>query len=110
MAKGSERVRLMKENFMSLHEQGFSIPEIAEKFNLEFSTVYKHLQSIADDNGVTRESLLQVVRNPTERMYREEEKKVNLDTEQLNQGFKEARKAIDFLIDFIDQAIKEEIE
>lgn len=56
--KKSERVRKMRENFMSLREQGLSFREIADKFSLHFTTVYAELESIAQANGVSRASLL----------------------------------------------------
>lgn len=90
MARESERMRLMKENFIELHQQGFTIPEIATKFNLGKATVYHTLQEIADANGVSRESLLQIVRTPTERAYKEEAKKVKVNVTDLKNGFKEA--------------------
>lgn len=56
----SERTLKMKEAFMTLHNQGLSIKEIAHKFNLASCTVYGCLQEIADQAGVPRDSLLQV--------------------------------------------------
>ena len=53
-----EQVKFMKENFMELHQQGLSVPKIAEQFNLPQMVVYNALQEIADTNGVSRESLL----------------------------------------------------
>ena len=58
MARTNERTLKMMENFMELHEQGYSIADIAEKFNLSESTVYKKLEEIAEKNDVARESLL----------------------------------------------------
>ena len=55
----SERVRLMKQNFMIHHEKGKNIYEIAKIYGLSHSTVYNNLQSIADENNVTRASLLE---------------------------------------------------
>lgn len=57
----SERVVQLKKNFIELHEQGFTIPEIADKFHLGKSTVYRLLGEIAQENGVSRDSLLQEV-------------------------------------------------
>ena len=110
MARESEWMRLMKENFMELHQQGFTIPEIAEKYNLGKATVYRSLQEIADANGVSRESLLKVVRTPTERAYREEAKKVKVNVEELKNGFKEAGNLLDSLIGIIDETLREENE
>ncbi len=58
MAKPDERTLQMMEAFIGLHEDGYSIPEIAKKFNLSWSIVYRKLGEIADKAGVTRESLL----------------------------------------------------
>ena len=44
---------------MQLHEEGRSIAEIAEAFNLSDTTVYAHLGKIAERYGVTRDSLLE---------------------------------------------------
>ena len=108
MAKESERMRLMKENFMELHYQGFTVPEIAVKFNLGKATVYHALQEIANANGVSRESLLKIVRTPTERAYKEEAKKVKVNVEELKKGFKEAGNSLNFLIGIIDETLREE--
>lgn len=110
MARESERTRLMKENFMELHQQGLTIPEIAEKFNLMKVTVYRALQEIADANGVSRESLLKIVRTPTERAYKEEAKKVKVNVTELKNGFKEVGNLLDSLIDIIDETLEEEKE
>lgn len=58
----SERTLKMKEAFMTLHNQGLSIKQIAHQFDLDSSTVYSYLQEIADQAGVSRESLLQTPR------------------------------------------------
>lgn len=110
MAKESERMRLVKANFMELHQQGLSIPEIAEKYNLGRATVYHALQTIADANGVSRESLLQIVRKPRERAYKEEAKKVKVNVSELENGFKEVGNMIDSIINIIDETLREEKE
>jgi transposase-like protein len=53
-----ERVKLMKENFMSFHKKGYTVSKIARMFDLGESTVYDALDEIAAANNVTRESLL----------------------------------------------------
>lgn len=110
MAKESERSQRMKKEFMMLHEQGLSIPEIAERFKLSADTVYRKLQEIAEANNVTRESLLQVVREPTERQYALEEQKTKVTVEELRRGFAEAGEKIDFLMKMLDDMINEEDE
>ena len=59
--KISEKVIQMKQNFMQLHNDGKSILEVAEIYNLDFSTVYSHLHEIAAENGTTRVDLLSKV-------------------------------------------------
>ena len=64
--KRSERVNYMISNFMDWHNAGMSIKEIAEKASVTTRTIYQRLQEIADLNGVSRESLLEVVHKPHE--------------------------------------------
>lgn len=59
--KTNERTLKMMENYMTLREQGFSNVEIAKKFDLSPTTLYSNLGEIAEQNGVTRESLLERV-------------------------------------------------
>lgn len=58
MAAKHERTFKMMESFMSLHNEGHSIDEIAKMFDLSSSTVYKKLGEIAMNAGVNREDLL----------------------------------------------------
>lgn len=110
MAKESERMHLLRQNFMELHQQGFSIPEIAHKYNLSPATVYGKLQKIADENGVSRQSLLQIVRTPSERLYREEAESTKVNMQQLTDEFRKAMDAINFLLDYIDDTLRKEEE
>ena len=59
MAKRSSRTLKMMGEFMALHNAGHSIPEIAKMTRVDFATIYRHLDEIAEQNGVTRESLLE---------------------------------------------------
>lgn len=70
----SERVKVMKENFIDLHNEGPSISEIAARFKLSGSTVYRYLDEIAKENGTSREDLLQksLYHTQAERLRREE--------------------------------------
>lgn len=110
MSKESERMRCLKTEFMELHEQGFSIPEIAKKFGLSGPAVYSALQEIADANGVTRISLLQVVRTPTERAYRNEVEKVRVDVRDIEEQFEKVGNEIEQLINTIETTLREEEE
>ena len=60
----NERTLKMKQEFMSLHNEGLSIKEIAKVFNLNPTTIYTSLADIAKANGVTREDLLKQVHSP----------------------------------------------
>ena len=60
----SERTLKIKENFIELHNQGLDIKEIAERFNLNLTTIYHSLNEIAEKAGVSRESLLQRPHGP----------------------------------------------
>lgn len=109
MAKVSERVHVMKENFMALHEAGYSIPDIAKKYNLNNSTVYRCLQEIADANGVNREDLLQIVRNKSvARIFKEEEERVRVNVAEMQDCFKQAGATIGNIIGRINQILEEE--
>ena len=110
MAKESERAKLMKQNFMELHNRGLTIPEIAERYDLSKITVYRNLQTVADENGFSRESLLQIIRMPTDKAYAREAKKVSVDVQQLKEEFKKVKSSITFLIEIIDQTLEQENE
>ena len=110
MAKESERSKQMRSSFMELHEQGFSIPEIAAKFNLAPETIYRNLQRIADENNVERASLLQRIRTPSEKAYKEEAKRVKVNVEDLENDFVETKKSILTIINTIEKILEEEKE
>lgn len=57
--KQHERTLKMMENFISLHNEGHSIKEIAERYKLSPSVVYKNLGAIAEKVGVSRKDLLE---------------------------------------------------
>lgn len=58
MANKSVRMAELKKNFMKHHEEGKTIKEIAELYNVSIRHIYNSLQDIADENNVSRESLL----------------------------------------------------
>lgn len=109
MAKISERALQMMENFMTLHQEGYSIYEIAAMFNLSDFTVKYHLQEIADANGVSRESLLKVVkpRRNQARYYREEEKRVKTNWQELTDNFDSATASVEGIIDTINNILED---
>ena len=93
MATESERVVQMKANFMKLHQEGWSISEIADKYNLSKPTVYRHLESIASQNGVTREVLLQQV-HQTPTYWARQSTSLKVDGNQLLENFDVAQQAL----------------
>jgi DNA-binding MarR family transcriptional regulator len=109
MGKISETVNVMKKNFMALHNEGYSIAEIAERFELSPPTVYNHLDEIARENGVTRNDLLQIIKSPySERGFREEAKRVKVDVDELNKGLAKAEESIQETIDMITMILEGE--
>lgn len=111
----SERVLAMKKGFMKQHEKGETISEIAEHFNVSIWSIYDHLQEIADENGVTRESLLQRVHKPHEiskiNKAREREK-INPEEllTKLNESHKNLVEAIETIDDILEKELEEKID
>ena len=83
----TQRVKALKENFMQYHNEGYTIPEIAKIFNVEPSTVYKNLDEIAKNNGVTRESLLQKAPYSPQLTSKAAYQKDKVDIEELQKSF-----------------------
>lgn len=101
----TQRVEKLIKNFMQYHEEGYSIPEIAEIFDIDFSTVYKHLQEIAEKNGTTREALL--AKQNSGGFSRTTFYKETVDVKELKAGFRKVDEDITNLIDTINDIIKE---
>ena len=108
MSRESERVHVMKEDFMKLHYQGYSIPEIAAKYNLASTTVYQHLGEIALANNVTRASLLQVLRTPSERAYREERERVRTSINEFQGKYAQLKEGLQGMLDTLGNILKED--
>ena len=105
----SERVHVMKENFMSHWEQGWGVYEIASHYNLSPCTVYLYLQEIASANGMLREALLKRPRTVlTPRQYEDEAKRTRESVEGLLEELKELGNSYDRFIEKIDHFIEEE--
>ena len=108
MSQKSERVKQMIDGFMPLHEKGYSIPEIAEMFELSYATGYKYWQEIADKNGMKRQDLLQILSSTKgDRNRRDDEKKVRIDIKKLEDGFSEVHQAISKLSSLMDNIMEE---
>ena len=107
--KSTERVIQMKQNFMRLHDEGKTIPEIAKIYHLNFSTVYKSLQEIADENGTTREELLSQVHVGTSRNsknYSTPKTPNTIDFKKLSKSFDFVLAELNNLITDIDCILK----
>lgn len=103
MSRITQRVEMLKKDFMKYHNNGYSIREIADVFQVDFSTVYNHLQEIADAYGVTRESLLAKPNIPhSSRLAFQKEK---TDVGELKDGFTKIENDIDEVISVIDKIL-----
>ena len=106
MRKGeSERRKVMKEGFMALREQNYSILEIAEHYQLSTWTVYQALGEIASENGVSRESLLYVVKKPVREMNATSRKIEVVDALEIKQEFEKMLNQVDKITEKINTAI-----
>lgn len=101
----TQRVEKLVKEFMQYHNNGYSILEIAEIFNVSFSAIYKHLQEIADFNGVSRESLLE--RNSsTHNTIHQPFLKEKVDAQTLLNGFNTIETEINKIIAEIDTILE----
>lgn len=105
MAHRTQRIEKLLKEFMQYHNDGYSILEIAEIFNVSFSAVYKHLQEIADFNGVSRESLLErgssAHSTPHHPFLKE-----RIDAQTLLNGFNDVENDINKIISEIDNILE----
>lgn len=107
--KPTERVVRMKQNFMRLHDEGKTIPEIAKIYQLDLSTVYKYLQEIADENGTTREELLSKVyvrTSSSSKDYSKPKTPNTIDFKKLSESFDFVLAELNNLITDIDCILK----
>ena len=95
-SKRTQRVENLIAGFMEHHNAGRTIYEIAEIFGVEFSTVYRHLQQIADANGVSRESLLK--KPVSSYSSRPSYSKEKVDFQKLRENFDNVEKSIDEIL------------
>lgn len=103
MARTSQRTKDMKKNFMSHHEKGMNIAEIANLYSISGFTVYRSLQEIADINGVTRESLLKRVHSTHSPFIKG--KKEDLNFEEIQNLANTVKEEIKKTIDTINHVI-----
>lgn len=107
-ANSSERVKQLIDNFMTYHNKGLSIPEIADEFGLTSRTVYLRLQEIADLNGVDRTSLLTVPHKPHVISSRVKKLHKDVNPVELQENFTEMISLGNELVSKIDTILNEE--
>lgn len=107
MATMNERTLQMKQNYMKLHSEGHTPKEIAREFGLSLFTVYHYLGEIADENGVTRESLLEIPHNTTGVYERQFEPLPKID---YNANFEESLETFKKLRSETSKSLKEQEE
>lgn len=99
----TQRVENLKKDFMKYHNDGYSIRDIADIFHVDFSTVYKHLQEIAETHGVTRESLLKKPNSSySSRLSFQKDK---TDVKELQNAFTKTVNDIDSVLTAIDKIL-----
>ena len=105
--KINERTLNMKREYVRLHNEGYTPSEIAKKYDLSLSTIYKSLEEIARKAGVTRESLLE---RPIEADHSGRcltyVQPVNVS--QIREHFTTAQKELENLIQEVEKVIKAE--
>ena len=108
MGKVSQRGKLVRENFMRLHNEGFTILEIANKYGISRFVIYKYLDEIAEKNGVSRESLLQIPHKPHEISVPNGGKPYILDTTEVKNLCFNVKSKVETLLSNIEAAAKGE--
>ena len=103
-----ERTLRMMDEFMDLHNAGWSLDEIADKFGLCTRTVRNHLQEIADKYGVTRESLQKRVHTKHASYVRKFEPVTPVSVDDLNEQFDAIFNGLETLIDIINRDIEKQ--
>ena len=101
MAARTQRVEKLIKEFMHYHNEGYSILDIANIFEVDYSTVYKVLQEIADANNVSRESLLER-KSSTHDNHHMPFFKEKVDAKRLQQDFMRVENDLDYVIEEID--------
>ncbi|MBR2754014.1 helix-turn-helix domain-containing protein [Candidatus Saccharibacteria bacterium] len=105
-AKPHERTLQMMENFLKLHNEGYSIKEIAKMYNLSEYTVYNRLGEIAEKEGVTRDELL---KKPffADHSGRNFTPVMPIDRTKFNQNYDELIIRLDSILEGIDETINQ---
>lgn len=106
--KQSERVSIMKENFMKLHNEGYTILEIADKYNIARRTIYSHLNEIAKENGVDRTSLLEIPHKKHERGINTGNKSYIINAQEVSFLCNDVKERVSNLLNNVEKTLKGE--
>lgn len=104
-----EKTKKFKKQFISERENGLSIPEIADKYHISKRHAYNLLQEIADESGVTRESLLQTPHSQNSSplfIHKGGEEKVNV--EEIRKEFQSIHTSAEKIVKSIDKVLEED--
>lgn len=110
MATKDERTSQMIKEYFELYQQGYTPKEVAKKFGLSDFTVYRYLGEIAEENGVTRASLLQIPHSTHAEYERQFAPIKPVDLTDFQQGLKATIENFGKLRTAITQGIHEEEE
>jgi transcriptional antiterminator len=105
--KKNERTLQMMKNYILLHNAGMTPGEIAKKFDLSTWTVYNALQEIADNAGVTRESLLERPHSEHQPFERISEPVKPIDIKAFSEKFQNALGFMSEFKEMVDMAIED---
>ena len=75
----TEQVKRFCDQFMSEHEKGLSIPEIAYRYGISKVSAYNNLELIAKKQGMSREDLLQRIPSKYQRVKNPENNENSTD-------------------------------
>ncbi len=105
----SERTKVMMENFMTDHNSGLTIPEIAEKYGLSTKTVYRQLDEIAALAGVSRDDLLQVVHiRASEAVWQKRHAEARKSLSDIKEGIIQTKRHTEDLLKVLDLILEED--
>lgn len=106
MARNERTLQMMK-NYVRLHDEGLSPAEIAKRYNLSQRAVYYVLQEIADEAGVSRESLLKTPHSEHQPFERISEPVKPINIEAFSERFQNALAVMNEFKELVQMAIED---
>ena len=110
MKEREEWTKEMINSFIKMRQEGKTIFEIAEHFNLTTAIIYYHLQEIADINGVSRDELLDRVHKPHGGRWKGRKPLEEVNVEKLATNFASMIKETDNIVSHLDGFLKKNEE